>query len=355
MVSKPDWIPMRSNFANANTRKPFIIAEMSGNHNGSLERALKLVEVAAASGADAIKLQTYTAETMTLNIPDGDFLISNPESLWFGKSLYSLYEEAHTPWEWHEPIFRKARELGILPLSTPFDSSAVTLLEELDVAAYKIASFENIDLELIREVSSKGKPVIISTGLASISEISEAVGAARESGCENLTLLKTTSSYPASPNNSNLLTLPHLRSMFQCEVGISDHTLGIGVAVASVALGATLIEKHLTLDREDGGVDSSFSMNPDELRLLVKESENAWLSLGKVAYGPTNDELDSFVFRRSLYIVENIKEGEALSRQNMRAIRPGFGLAPKHLDTLIGKRVNRDVTAGTRLSWDLIG
>lgn len=346
---------MKNALTKLGSREPFIIAEMSGNHNGSLDRALKLVEAAAASGADAIKLQTYTAETMTLDLQDGDFLISDPKSLWSGRTLYSLYEEAHTPWDWHEPIFRKARELGIVPLSTPFDASAVSLLEELEVEAYKIASFENIDLALIREVASKGKPVIISTGLASVSEIAEAVNTARENGCENLTLLKTTSSYPASPENSNLLTIPHMKTLFRCSVGISDHTLGIGAALAAVALGASVIEKHLTLDRSDGGVDSSFSMTPDELSLLVRESKNASLSLGEISYGPSKEEMGSFVFRRSLYITSDMKKGEELSQTNLRAIRPGFGLAPKYLETVIGKKVNQDIVAGTRLSWDLIG
>lgn len=275
---------------------PFVIAEMSGNHNQSLERALRIVEEAAKAGAHALKLQTYTADTMTLDLAVREFYISDPASLWYGKSLYQLYQEAHTPWEWHEPIFTRARELGLIAFSTPFDESAVDFLEELDVPAYKIASFENIDLPLIRKVATTGKPMIISTGMATTAELEETVHAAREAGCRDLILLKCTSAYPANPEDSNLLTLPHMRERFGCEVGLSDHTQGIGAAVVAVALGATVIEKHFTISRSDGGVDSAFSLEPQELASLLAETKRAWQSLGRVSYGPSEEEkkIDGF-------------------------------------------------------------
>ena len=334
--------------------KPFIIAEMSGNHNQSLERALQIVEAAAKSGADALKLQTYTADTMTLDIDTNEFFIKDEESLWEGNSLYKLYQEAYTPWEWHEPIMDRCKELGMLCFSTPFDETAVDFLESLGVPCYKIASFENTDLPLIRKVAGTGKPMIISTGMASIAELDETVRAAREAGCKDLVLLKCTSTYPATPDNTNISTIPHLRELFQCEVGLSDHTMGVGAAVASVALGATVIEKHLTLRRADGGVDSTFSLEPEELAALVVETERAWQSLGKVTYGPTEKEKKSLQFRRSLYITEDVKAGEKLHAGNVRAIRPGLGLAPKHYDQVLGKAVTRDVARGTPVSWDLI-
>ncbi len=336
-------------------RRPYIIAEMSGNHNGSIERALEIVETAASNGADAIKLQTYTAETMTLNVDLPEFKIQDDSSLWAGRTLYGLYHEAHTPWDWHEAIFSRAKELGLLAFSTPFDSSAVDFLEDLNVPAYKIASFENTDLPLIRKTAATGKPLIISTGLATVGEISDAVSTARLAGCKDLILLKTTSSYPASPNNTNLKTIPHLRQLFGCEVGISDHTLGIGVAIASVSLGAGVIEKHLTLNRDDGGVDSAFSLIPSELKSLVEESERAWAGQGVIQYGPSEAELKSFVFRRSLYITEDLEEGSILSEANVRAVRPGYGLPTKFLESILGKKVNRDVARGTALSWDVFG
>ncbi|MFY0543169.1 pseudaminic acid synthase [Brevibacillus sp. H7] len=332
---------------------PFIIAEMSGNHNQSLERALEIVEAAAKAGAHALKIQTYTADTMTIDYQKGEFFINDPNSLWKGKSLYELYQEAYTPWEWHKPIFDRCRELGMIGFSTPFDESAVDFLESLDVPLYKIASFENIDIPLIRRVARTGKPIIISTGMATIAEIDEAVRAAREEGCEDLVLLKCTSTYPASPENSNLLTIPHMRQLFDVEVGLSDHTMGVGVAVASVALGATVIEKHFTLRRADGGVDSAFSLEPEEFHSLVVETERAWQGLGRVSYGPTEKEKNSLVFRRSLYVVEDVKAGEPLTKQNLRAIRPGHGLPPKYYDVLLGKRVKRDIPKGTPASWDL--
>ena len=335
--------------------KPFIIAEMSGNHNQSLDRALEIVDAAAQSGAHALKLQTYTPDTMTININEGDFHISDPKSLWVGRSLYDLYGEAYTPWDWHKPIFDRARELDIIPLSTPFDNTAVDFLEELDIDFYKIASFENTDLPLIRRVAKTGKPMIISTGMASISELDEMVGAAREAGCEDLILLKCTSTYPSTPENTNLLTIPHLRDLFSgCEIGLSDHTLGIGVSVASVALGATVIEKHFTLSRADGGVDSTFSMEPEEMSALVTESERAWQGLGEVNYGVSSVEKGSMVFRRSLYIVEDVKKGDVLNSNNLRAIRPGMGLATKYIDVFLGKTASRDIARGTPVSWDLI-
>lgn len=334
--------------------KPFVIAEMSGNHNQSLDRALEIVEAAAASGAHGLKLQTYTAETMTLNLDRDEFKVIDKESLWTGRTLYDLYHEAHTPWEWHRPIFERGRELGLEVFSTPFDATAVDFLEELDVPCYKIASFENADLPLIRKVAATGKPMIISTGMASIAELDETVRTAREYGCGDIVLLKCTSTYPATPDNTNIRTIPHMRELFGCEVGLSDHTLGVGVAVASVALGATVIEKHFTLNRADGGVDSAFSLEPHELRSLVEETERAWQGLGHVTYGPTEKEKASMKFRRSLYITEDIRAGEELTPDNLRSIRPGYGLSPKYYDIVLGQRVNRDVPRGTALTWDLL-
>ena len=335
--------------------RPFIIAEMSGNHNGDLARALAIVRAAAENGADAIKLQTYTAETMTLDISTGDFFIDDPNSLWTGRNLYSLYEEAHTPWEWHREIFDYAKSLGLLAFSTPFDATAVDFLEELEVPMYKIASFENTDLPLIRRVAQTGKPVIMSVGLASIGEIHEAVAAARDEGAKDLVLLKTTSSYPATAENANIATIDHMRKAFNCEVGISDHTLGVGVALASVAFGATVIEKHLTLDRADGGVDSDFSMNPMELKIIAEEAPRVQASIGVVSYGPTSSEINSLKFRRSLYFSRALAAGESLNASNVRAVRPGFGLPTKYLDTVLGMKVSCAVEVGDRVSWDVLG
>jgi pseudaminic acid synthase len=332
--------------------KPFIIAEMSGNHNQSLERALEIVEAAAKAGVDALKIQTYTADTMTLNLDNKDFKIEDPESLWKGNTLYQLYQQAYTPWEWHKPIFDKCRELGIIPFSTPFDETAVDFLEELDVPMYKIASFENNDIPLIKKVASTGKPMIISTGMATVAELDETVRVAREAGCKDLVLLKCTSTYPATPEDSNILTIPHMRELFDCQVGLSDHTMGIGVAVASVALGATVIEKHFTLSRADGGVDSAFSMEPEEMKALVIETERAWQSLGKVTYGPTEREKSSMKFRRSIYVAKDIKAGEEFTKDNLRIIRPGFGLSPKYYDKLLGKKAKQNLVKGTALTWD---
>ena len=334
---------------------PFIIAEMSGNHNQSLERALEIVEAAARSGAHAFKIQTYTADTMTLDVSEREFYISDPNSLWKDTSLYNLYQVAYTPWEWHKPIFDKCKELGIIGFSTPFDETAVDFLEELDVPCYKIASFENTDIPLIRRVAATGKPVIISSGMATAEELDETVHVARDAGCRDLILLKCTSTYPATPVDSNLFTIPDMRERFSCEVGLSDHTMGVGASVAAVAHGATVIEKHFTLRRADGGVDSAFSLEPEELRALVVETERAWQSLGTVTYGPTEAEQKSLVFRRSIYIAENMKAGDVLTRENLRCVRPGMGLPPKYYDMLLGRRVNQDVKKGTPMGWGLVG
>lgn len=333
---------------------PFIIAEMSGNHNQSLQRALKIVDAAAQAGAHGLKIQTYTPDTMTIDLDEREFHIGDRSSLWKGTSLYRLYGEAYTPWEWHQAIFAHARAKGLIAFSTPFDDTAVDFLETLNVPCYKIASFENTDLPLIRRVAATGKPLIISTGMASVGELEETVRTARAAGCRDLVLLKCTSTYPASPDNTNILTIPHLRELFGCEVGLSDHTMGVGVSVASIALGATVIEKHFTLSRADGGVDSAFSMEPEEMKQLVVETERAWQALGQVRYGTTDAEKGSAQFRRSLYIVKDLQSGEVLTRENVRAIRPGFGLPTKFLDQVLGRTVTCNVRRGTALSWDLL-
>ncbi|MGP4038660.1 pseudaminic acid synthase [Gracilibacillus sp. D59] len=331
---------------------PFIIAEMSGNHNQSLDKALKIVDAVAKTGANALKIQTYTADTMTLNEAKNEFVITDAKSPWKNKTLYELYQEAYTPWEWHEPIFRRAREIGIIPFSTPFDKTAVDFLETLNTPFYKIASFENNDIPLIKKVASTGKPMIISTGMATAAELDETVKAAREAGCRDLILLKCTSTYPASPKNTNITTIPHMIDLFQTQVGLSDHTLGTGVAVASIALGATVIEKHLTLDRKDGGVDSTFSMEPSEMKSLVEETKRAWQAIGKVQYGPTNKEKSSLQFRRSIYVSKNVKKGDIFTEDNIRVIRPGYGLSPKYYEKVLGKQVKNDMKSGTPLTWD---
>ncbi len=334
---------------------PFIVAEMSGNHNQSLDRALEIVEAAAKTGAHALKLQTYTADTLTLDVKGGEFYIDDPNNLWYGNSLHELYQKAYTPWEWHEPLFKRCQELGLIGFSTPFDETAVDFLESLNVPCYKIASFENSDIPLIRKVAKTGKPIIISTGMATIAELDETVRTAREAGCEDLILLKCTSTYPATPDNSNLLTIPHLRDLFGVQVGLSDHTMGVGVGVASVAFGATIIEKHFTLCRADGGVDADFSMELQEMKQLVVETERAWQALGKIHYGATDAEKSSMIFRRSLYIAADMKAGEVFTPQNLRSVRPGLGLAPKYYDQLLGKIVKEDVRKGTPVTWQLLG
>lgn len=334
---------------------PLVIAEMSGNHNHSLDRAMAIVEAAAAAGAHALKLQTYTADTMTLPVNSGEFMVTDDASLWKGESLHALYSKAYTPWEWHEPLFDRCRELGMLAFSSPFDATAVDFLEKLGVPCFKIASFENTDLPLIRCAAATGKPLIISTGMATLAELDEAVSAARGAGCRDLVLLKCTSTYPATPENTNLRTIPHLRELFRCEIGLSDHTLGIGAAVASVALGASVIEKHFTLARADGGVDSAFSLEPAELAALTAETRRAWLALGEIRYGPTDAELPSLRHRRSLYLVRGLRRGDLITKDDVRAIRPGLGLPPKFVDQVIGRCVTRDVAMGTPLSWDLVG
>lgn len=336
------------------SNRPFIIAEMSGNHNQSLDRAIAIVDAAVEAGVDAVKIQTYTADTMTLDIDTGEFFIADKDSLWKGESLHHLYEKAHTPWEWHKPIFDRCKAHGIMGFSTPFDDTSVDFLEDLGVPCYKIASFENVDIPLIRKVARTGKPLIVSTGMTTVSELEDLVRTARKNGCTDLTLLKCTSSYPSSPEGTNLRTIPHMRELFDCEVGLSDHTLGIGVAVASVALGATVIEKHFTLSRADGGVDAAFSLEPDEMARLVRECRSAALAMGEVRYEMADQEKKSLQFRRSLYIAEDMNAGEVFTEKNLRRIRPGFGLSPKYYDSLLGRRVKCDVKRGTPVSWDLV-
>lgn len=335
--------------------KPYIIAEMSGNHDGSLETALKIVDAAAEAGADAVKLQTFTADSMTLDIDHPDFVINNPESLWYGRKIYDLYEQAHTPWEWHAPIFACAREQGIECFSSPFSNDAVDLLAEVGAPCLKIASLESIDLALIKYAAQSGLPLIISTGLATEAEIDEAISAAREGGCTDLIILKCTSSYPTDPAQSHLATIPDMRERFGVEVGLSDHTLGIGVPIASVAFGAVVIEKHFTLSREDGGVDAAFSLEPRELKSLVEETDRAHKAIGQIHYGPTEGEKAALMRRRSLYFVTDVAQGTVLTLEHVRSIRPNKGLAPKHLDVVLGSYATKDIRRGTPVSWDLVG
>lgn len=336
------------------THQPFIIAEMSGNHGQSLDKAKALIDAAAAAGAHALKLQTYTPDTITLDVHEGEFFISNPDSLWQGNSLYNLYQQAMTPWEWHQPLFDYAREKGLVAFSTPFDLTAVDFLESLAVPCYKIASFENIDHALLAAVARTGKPVIVSTGMATQAELAESVQVLRDNGCADLILLKCTSNYPARPLDANLLTISHLAALFDCQVGLSDHTPGVGVAVAAVALGATVVEKHFVLDRKGGEVDAEFSLEPFELAMLVQETARARDALGKVHYGCTEKEVASRVHRRSLYIAKDLAAGTILTTENLRSVRPGLGLAPKYLPLLLGKAVKQAVKKGTPMSWELI-
>ena len=333
---------------------PFVIAEMSGNHNQSLERALEIVEAAAQAGAHAIKLQTYTADTMTLDVRGGSFEINDPDSLWTGKNLHDLYKEAYTPWEWHAPIMERARELGLICFSSPFDESAVEFLQDLGTPAFKIASFENNHLPLIKKVASTGKPVIISTGMANVAELEQTVEEARQSGCKQLILLKCTSTYPASPENTNLNTIPHLRQLFNAEVGLSDHTMGVGVSIAAVAMGATVLEKHFTLARADGGVDSEFSLEPKELKMLVDESKRAWQAIGKVQYGATGAEIKSKIYRRSVYVTEDIKSGSIFTEKNIKIIRPGDGAPPSLYGLILGKKARHEYKRGEPLKIESI-
>jgi len=332
---------------------PFIIAEISGNHHQSLDEALKLVQAAKDAGVHAIKIQTYTPDTITLNRRDNEFFIADEKSLWKGKSLYELYQEAHLPWEWHRPIFELCKKLGLICFSTPFDETAVDFLEELEVSCYKIASLEIVDIPLIRKVAATGKPLIISTGTSTLTEIGEAVKAAQESGCQELILLKCTSAYPASPADANLKTLPHLSACFGTLVGLSDHTLGIGVALAAVALGACVVEKHFTLSRDSGGVDDAFSLEPHEFKSLVVESERAWQALGSIQYAPLKTEAVSFSHRPSLYFDSDLAKGEIVCAKHVRSVRPGNGLPPKELENIIGLTVAKDVKRGTPVSWDV--
>lgn len=343
-----------SNRVIGHQHKPFIIAEMSGNHNQSLDRALQIVQAAAEAGADAIKLQTYTADTMTLDLRHGLFNIEDDKSLWKGYNLYDLYKLAYTPWEWHKPIMDKANELGMICFSSPFDATAVDFLEELEVPVYKVASFENTDHPLLKKIASTGKPVIMSTGLTTASDIDESVQVLRENGCRELILLKCTSTYPATPETSNLNTIPHLSKLFNCHVGLSDHTMGIGAPIAAVALGARVIEKHFTLSRADGGVDSTFSLEPAELKSLVIESERAFLAMGEIQYGIQEVEKNSRRFKRSIYVAEDISAGETYTEQNLRVIRPGDGLEPKYFEKVLGKKAKQDLKKGAALTWENI-
>jgi pseudaminic acid synthase len=330
-----------------------IVAEISGNHNGSLERALDIVRAVAAAGADAVKIQTYTADTITLNVDSPAFRVSAGHELWGDRTLYDLYREAHTPWEWHEPIFALARELGLVGFSTPFDETAVDFLESLGVPLYKIASLEIVDTPLIRQVAETGKPVILSVGTASIAEVGAAVEAARAGGCTDLTLLACTSSYPAVPDDANLRRMPAMAELFGCEVGLSDHTLGIGVAVAATALGATVIEKHVTLARADGGVDSAFSLEPHELAQLVVECDAATRALGSADVWATTAENESLRLRPSLYVTSSVKAGQRATADNVRSVRPGGGLPPADLALVIGREFTADAEPGDPVSWDL--
>lgn len=332
---------------------PFVVAEISGNHNGSLEQALRIVEAVAKAGAHAVKIQTYTADTITLNVDSPAFRVSKGHALWSDRTLYSLYEEAHTPWAWHEPIFHAARDAGLIAFSTPFDETAVEFLESLDAPLYKIASLEIVDLPLIRATARTGKPLVISTGTATLAEIGAAVDAARQGGCTDLTLLVCTSSYPASPDEANLRRIPALAELFGVKVGLSDHTLGVGVAVAAAALGATMIEKHVTLSRADGGVDSAFSLEPHELQLMIESCDQAVRALGSASAWSTSSEQESMRLRPSLYVTRDVRAGDTVSDETVRSVRPSGGLPPDMIDVLIGRTFSRDAAAGTPVGWEL--
>jgi pseudaminic acid synthase len=334
-----------------NDHKPFIIAEMSGNHNQSLERAFQIIDAAAVAGAHAVKLQTYTADTITMK---GVVTINDPSSLWNGWELHDLYKQASTPWEWHEAIFNRIKEKGMVGFSSPFDETAVDFLEGLNVPAYKIASFENTHLPLLKKVAATGKPVIVSTGVATIADIDECVRTLKQGGCKDIILLKCTSTYPATPENTNLLTIPHLQQLHNCTVGLSDHTMGIGASVAAVALGARVIEKHFTLSRAEGGVDSAFSLEPAELAALVTETERAYLSLGYIQYGIQPAEEKAVKSKRSIYVSKEIKAGELFTVDNLKIIRPGHGLETKYWEVVLGRKAAKDLKTGTPLDWTCI-
>jgi pseudaminic acid synthase len=334
--------------------RPFIIAEMSGNHNKSLDKAMAIVKAAAETGADAIKLQTYTPDSLTIDHRGGLFDISDPNSLWQGRNLYELYQEAMTPYEWHKPIFEYAASLGIICFSTPFDEKAVDFLDELGAPLHKIASFENNHHPLLKKIAATGKPVIMSTGVSSLEDLTESVAVLRKNGCKDLVLLKCTSTYPATPDNTNVKTIPHMKDLFDCEIGLSDHTMGVGAAVAAVALGATVIEKHFCLSRAEGGVDSAFSMEPKEFKMLVIESERAWLSLGEIQYGVQEAEKKSINYKRSVYIVKDISAGESFTNENTRIIRPGDGAHPRYFENILGKIASKNISKGTPFSFDLL-
>ncbi len=333
---------------------PLIVAEISANHNGSLERALEIVDAAAEAGAHAVKLQTFTPDTMTLAVSSAGFVVDDPQSPWHGRTLYDLYEEAQTPWAWHEPIFVRARERGLLCFSTPFDASSIAFLERFDPPAYKIASFEITDLALIAAAARTNRNVVLSTGMATVAEIDDAVRTVRANGCGGIVLLKCTSIYPALAADGNLATIPHLRELFGTEVGLSDHAPGVGVAVGAVALGATLVEKHVTLRRADGGPDAGFSLEPEELRALVVETERAWQARGRVRYGPLPVERASLQFRRSLYVAEDMRAGEVFTDRNLRVVRPGFGIEPRFYERVLGRRIAADAKRGTPVTWELL-
>lgn len=329
---------------------PYIIAEMSANHNGSIENAYKIIEESKKAGADAVKIQTYTADTLTINSTKPDFKIN--DGLWAGKSLYELYEWAHTPWEWHKPLFEYAKKIGITIFSSPFDKSAVDLLEDLNTPAYKVASFEAVDLPLIKYIASTGKPMIISTGMADKNEIREAITTAKDAGCKELAILHCVSGYPAPSEDYNLLTIPDMIKEFDLVTGLSDHTIGNTTAICSIALGASLIEKHFTLDRDGGGPDDSFSLEPDELSQLCIDSVTAWKSLGNVNYSRKSSELENVKFRRSLYFVKDMKKNDVVTSDSIRSIRPGYGLSPKYFDKIVGQKLNKNVDSGDPVRFD---
>ena len=335
-------------------RHPFIIAEMSGNHNGSIQRAFKIIDAAIASGANAIKLQTYTADKITIDRKGGLFDIRDKSSLWNGRNLFELYKGAYTPWEWHQELYNYANDKGIQIFSSVFDETGIEFLEKLNVQVYKIASFENNHYPLLKKIAQTKKPVIMSTGLSNISNLEKSVNTLRENGCKDLILLKCTSTYPSSPKNSNLKTIPIIKKIFGCQVGLSDHTLGIGVPIAAISFGASVIEKHFTLSRSDGGVDSAFSLEPDELKLLVQESKRAHDSLGKVFIGITEEEKKSLRFKRSIYIISDVKKGEQFTKKNIGIIRPGDGLETSFYEMVLGRKSKENIKGGTPFRLDML-